>query len=92
MKIKYGIDLGTTNSGIAFINKGESIIVKNSLQKDTTPSCVGFTKKKGIRVGDIAYNQLAKDKLTAIQWVQIKSTTQHLWKKISPLKSYLLRF
>ena len=67
MKIKYGIDLGTTNSGIAFINKGESIIVKNSLQKDTTPSCVGFTKKKGIRVGDIAYNQLAKDKLTAIK-------------------------
>ena len=28
MKIKYGIDLGTTNSGIAFINKGESVIVK----------------------------------------------------------------
>jgi len=67
MKIKYGIDLGTTNSGIAYINKGESIIVKNSLQKDTTPSCVAFTKKKGIRVGDSAYNQLSKDKLTAIK-------------------------
>tara|TARA_Y100000766_G_C18909704_1_gene607742 strand:+ start:1448 stop:3970 length:2523 start_codon:yes stop_codon:yes gene_type:complete len=67
MKIKYGIDLGTTNSGIASINKGESIIIKNSLQKDTTPSCVGFTKKKGIRVGDSAYNQLSKDKLTAIK-------------------------
>ena len=67
MKIKYGIDLGTTNSGIAYINKGESIIVKNSLQNDTTPSCVMFTKRQGIRIGDQAYNQLSKDKLTALK-------------------------
>lgn len=67
MKIKYGIDLGTTNSGIACIKNGESKIEKNALQKDTTPSCVMFTKKQGVRIGDQAYNQLSKDKLTALK-------------------------
>ena len=66
MKIKYGIDLGTTNSGIAYINKGESVILKNSFQKDTTPSCISFTKNKGVRVGDQSYNQLGRDKLIAL--------------------------
>ena len=65
-RIKYGIDLGTTNSAIAVINKGESKIVKNSLQKDTTPSCVMF-RKQSVVVGDRAYNQLNADKLNAIK-------------------------
>ena len=38
--------LGTTNSAIAFIDKGESVIIKNEMQKDTMPSCVGFNKKE----------------------------------------------
>ena len=67
MKIKYGIDLGTTNSGIAFINKGESVIVKNALQKDTTPSCVCFKKNQSLSIGDTAYNRLNKDKLLALK-------------------------
>ena len=67
MKIKYGIDLGTTNSGIAFINKGESVIVKNALQKDTTPSCVCFKKNQSLSIGDTAYNTLNKDKLLALK-------------------------
>ena len=62
-RIKYGIDLGTTNSAIAHLEKGESTIVKNELQKDTTPSCVGF--RKGVMVGDKAFNQLNSDKLNA---------------------------
>ena len=33
-RIKYGIDLGTTNSAIAVIEKGESVIIKNERQKD----------------------------------------------------------
>ena len=44
-RIKYGIDLGTTNSAIAVLEKGESTIIKNELQKDTTPSCVGLEKE-----------------------------------------------
>ena len=47
-RIKYGIDLGTTNSAIAVIDKGESAIIKSEVQKDTIPSCVGFNKKKSI--------------------------------------------
>ena len=47
-RVKYGIDLGTTNSAIAEINKGESVIIKSQYMKDTTPSCVGFTKRKTI--------------------------------------------
>ena len=66
-RVKYGIDLGTTNSAIAEINKGESVIIKNQLQKDTTPSCVGYTKRKGVVVGDKAYNQLKSDKLRALK-------------------------
>ena len=66
-RIKYGIDLGTTNSAIAIIEKGESVIIKSELQKDTTPSCISFNKKKSISVGDRSYNQLASDKLIALK-------------------------
>ncbi|MDC0204761.1 Hsp70 family protein [Flavobacteriales bacterium] len=65
-RIKYGIDLGTTNSAIAVIEKGESNIIKNQLNKDTTPSCVGFRKGR-VSVGDRAYNQLNADKLAALK-------------------------
>jgi molecular chaperone DnaK len=66
-RIKYGIDLGTTNSAIAIIDKGESVTIKSELQKDTIPSCVGFSKKKTIAVGDRAFNQLASDKLISMK-------------------------
>ena len=65
-RIKYGVDLGTTNSAIAVIEKGESVIIKNALQKDTLPSCVGY-KKQRVSVGDRAYSQLGRDKLIAIK-------------------------
>jgi len=66
-RIKYGIDLGTTNSAIAIIEKGESVIIKSELQKDTTPSCIAFNKKKSISAGDRAFNQLNSDKLVALR-------------------------
>ena len=50
-RIKYGIDLGTTNSAISRIDKGESIIIKTDSQRDTTPSCVGYRKKGSVMVG-----------------------------------------
>ena len=54
-KIDYGIDLGTTNSAIARMEKGEPVIKKSlGFDKDTTPSCVNFNKKKAISVGDKA--------------------------------------
>ena len=66
-RIKYGIDLGTTNSAIAVIEQGESVIIKNEFQKDTTPSCVGFNRNKGVNVGERTYNQLNSDKLRALK-------------------------
>lgn len=52
-----GIDLGTTNSCMAFIQVGQPEIVPNSEGKRTTPSIVGFTKKNERVIGDIAKNQ-----------------------------------
>ena len=66
-RLKYGIDLGTTNSGLSRIVKGESKIVKNSSQQDTTPSCIGFTRKGGVQVGTKAFNQLKSDKIRALK-------------------------
>lgn len=64
LKIDYGIDLGTTNSAIARMENGESVIKSNNLG-DTTPSCVYFSKnKKGvktIKVGQNAKSSMSGD-------------------------------
>jgi len=64
-KIDYGIDLGTTNSSIARMQNGASIIIKNEFQMETTPSCVHFNKKGTIQVGQKAYNTLDKERIKA---------------------------
>lgn len=66
-KIDYGIDLGTTNSAISRIESGEVIIKKTDTQSDTMPSCVFINKKKAQQVGDVAYNALKRDKLSAMK-------------------------
>ena len=65
LKMKYGIDLGTTNSAICKMENGEPIIKKTDTLKDTLPSCISFTKKKLSRVGDSAYNDLRQDRSRA---------------------------
>lgn len=65
VKMRYGIDLGTTNSAICKMENGEPIIRKTDTLKDTLPSCVSFTKKKISRIGDSAYNDLRQDKSRA---------------------------
>ena len=64
-KIDYGIDLGTTNSSIARMEKGESVIKKNEFQMDTTASCVHFNKKGTRQVGQKAYNNLGSERRKA---------------------------
>ena len=65
IKIDYGIDLGTTNSAICRMEKGEPVVIKTDVLKDTMPSCVSFTKKKSVKAGDSAFNDMKSDKRRA---------------------------
>ena len=65
VKMKYGIDLGTTNSAICKMENGEPIIKKTDTLKDTLPSCISFTRRQVTKVGDSAYNDLRQDKARA---------------------------
>lgn len=70
VKMKYGIDLGTTNSAICKMENGEPIIKKADDLKDTMASCVSFTRHQVIKVGTSAYNDLRQDKSRATRnWV-----------------------
>lgn len=73
VKMKYGIDLGTTNSAICRMENGEPVIKKTDTMKDTLPSCDSFTKRKVVRVGDGAYNDLRSDKSWATKkWSKLE--------------------
>ena len=76
LKIDYGIDLGTTNSAICRMDKGEISIIKSDTLKDTMPSCVSINKKQNIKVGDSAYNDMKSDKRRATKsWKPSASNT-----------------
>ena len=62
LKIDYGIDLGTTNSTICRMENGEPAIFRTDTLRDVMPSCVSFTRKKSVKVGDSAYNDMKQDK------------------------------
>lgn len=64
-KIDYGIDLGTTNSAICRMDKGEATVIKTDVLKDTMPSCVSFTKRQSVKAGDSAFNDMKSSKLRA---------------------------
>lgn len=65
LKIDYGIDLGTTNSAICRMEKGEPVVIKTDVLKDTMPSCVSFTKRKSVKAGDSAFNDMKSEKRRA---------------------------
>ncbi len=52
-----GIDLGTTNSCVAFVDNGEPRVIPNAEGSRTTPSVVSFTKDGERRVGSVAKRQ-----------------------------------
>ncbi|MFE0145841.1 Hsp70 family protein [Nonomuraea sp. NPDC059007] len=60
----FGIDLGTTNSCIAYVDEsGETVIVPSAIGDTTTPSVVYFDRREKVMVGQAAKNsaQLAPD-------------------------------
>ena len=63
--MKFGIDLGTTNSAICKMEGGEPVVKKTDTLKDSLPSCVSFTKKRVAKVGDSANNDLRQAKSRA---------------------------
>ncbi|HRE02376.1 MAG TPA: molecular chaperone DnaK [Ilumatobacteraceae bacterium] len=52
-----GIDLGTTNSVVAFLEAGEPVVIPNSEGARTTPSVVAFSKSGEVLVGEVAKRQ-----------------------------------
>jgi molecular chaperone DnaK len=52
-----GIDLGTTNSCVAYVERGEPIIIPNADGGRVTPSVVAFTEEGERLVGNLAKRQ-----------------------------------
>lgn len=59
--IDYGIDLGTTNSVICYLNGMNAEIIKNNWASDTTPSAVMIDKKGQVVVGRVAKERVFFD-------------------------------
>ena len=78
VKIDYGIDLGTTNSSICRMEKGEPVVIKTDTLKDTLPSCVSINKKGSIKVGDGAYNTMKSDKRRATKSWKTESSNTYI--------------
>ena len=57
MSKAVGIDLGTTNSVVAFLEAGEPVVLPNSEGARTTPSVVAFSKSGEVLVGEVAKRQ-----------------------------------
>jgi len=56
-----GIDLGTTNSVVAVMIGGESVVIANQEGARLTPSIVSYTKEKEVLVGDPAKRRAVLD-------------------------------
>jgi molecular chaperone DnaK len=52
-----GIDLGTTNSVVAFLEAGDPVVIPNAEGGRTTPSVVAFSKGGEVLVGEVAKRQ-----------------------------------
>ncbi len=52
-----GIDLGTTNSVVAVLERGEPTVIPNAEGARTTPSVVAFAKGGEVLVGEVAKRQ-----------------------------------
>ena len=57
MKPIVGIDLGTTNSEVAILREGRSVVVPDAAENCILPSFVGLSPSEEILVGESARNQ-----------------------------------
>ena len=70
MGYMIGIDLGTTNSCMAYIESGEPVIIPNAEGARTTPSVVAITKTGERVVGEAAKRQAAANAGRTIQSIK----------------------
>ena len=71
VEIIVGIDLGTTNSLVAYIKDGISVAIKDKNGKHTlVPSVVHFTDNQDVIVGDEAKDKLISDPANTIYSVK----------------------
>ncbi|TNE51950.1 MAG: Fe-S protein assembly chaperone HscA [Bacteroidetes bacterium] len=82
-----GIDLGTTNSLVAYMKDGQAVCVKGGDGKSTlVPSIVHFGPDNRIDVGDIAKEQLVKDPGNTIY--SVKRLMGKSYKDIEEIQGY----
>ncbi|WP_044642351.1 molecular chaperone DnaK [Risungbinella massiliensis] len=81
-----GIDLGTTNSCVAFMEGGEAVVIPNAEGGRTTPSVVGFSKSQERLVGESAKRQAITNPEKTISSVKRHIGTGH--KEVIDGKSY----
>ena len=72
-----GIDLGTTNSVIAFLEAGEPIVIPNAEGSRTTPSVVGFAKEGERLVGQVAKRQAITNPNRTVQSIKRRMGTTY---------------
>ena len=78
--IDFGIDLGSTNSAIACMDRGELVVVKNAItSSEITPSVVKIDGRGSLIVGQSAYNELELDPDNAVgefkRWMETHNVT-----------------
>ncbi len=81
-----GIDLGTTNSCVAFMENGEATIIPSAEGGRTTPSVVAFTKTGERLVGQVAKRQTVTNATRTISSVKREMGTD--WHVTIDGKSY----
>ena len=81
-----GIDLGTTNSCVAYLENGEPTILPNAEGGRTTPSVVAFTKAGERLVGQAAKRQAVTNSDRTVSSIKREMGTD--WKKDIDGKSY----
>src|SRR6476659_4622368 len=65
-----GIDLGTTNSVVAYLEQGQPIVIQNAEGSRTTPSIVLYKSPEDIVVGELAKRQFVTYPKQAIRSVK----------------------
>ncbi|MBK8704217.1 MAG: Fe-S protein assembly chaperone HscA [Saprospiraceae bacterium] len=82
-----GIDLGTTNSLVAYMKEGQAVAVKDQAGKSTlVPSIVHFTADQSVIVGDEAREKLVTDPANTIY--SVKRLMGKSYKDIKQVEQY----